>query len=304
MKNMKNTLIAMSCFILASSACASGPERATPRGTAGTTGTAAGAGGATGAAGVQGGAGTGAAGDQGTAGTTTTGAAGDQGGAGTGAAGDQGAAGTTGAAGDQGAAGTTGAAGTQGTAGTTGAAGDQGGAGTTGAAGSVAAMACSNGVVVSAGGMESNCTAKTTWKATAMPTPPSKYKGIADTQLQPQYAIDGMTTTRYSSGMTMAAGFYFQVDLGAAKMVSGITVDTSEGADTADVANGYEVGLSLDGKTFTPIASCLYAAAPMEIVNFKATMARYVRYTNKGAPGPSNGLTSWMAIHELDILCN
>ena len=30
-------------------------------------------------------------------------------------------------------------------------------------------------------------------------------------------------------------------------MVSGITVDTSQGADTFDVANGYDVGLSTDG---------------------------------------------------------
>jgi DNA-binding SARP family transcriptional activator len=50
--------------------------------------------------------------------------------------------------------------------------------------------------------------------------------------------------------------------------------------------------------------SCMYDAAPVEVINFKATMARYVRYTNKGAPGPLNGPTSWIAIHELDILCN
>jgi hypothetical protein len=165
-------------------------------------------------------------------------------------------------------------------------------------------MTCMNSTVVTAGGAETNCTAKTMWKATAMPTPPSKYLNIPDTQLQPMYAIDGNTGTRYSSGMTMAAGFYFQVDLGAAKMVSGITVDTSEGADATDVANGYDVGLSTDGNTFTTVATCMSNAAPMEVVNFKATMARYVRYTNKGAPGPNNGATSWLSIHEFDILCN
>jgi F5/8 type C domain len=228
--------------------------------------------------------------------------------------GRQSGAGTTGAAGDQGPAGTTGAggaAGDQGAAGMAdagGAAGDQGAAdaaaGDDGGAAGAAAPVCNNSAVVTAGGLESNCTAKTTWKATAMPTPPSKYKGISDTQLQPQYAIDGMTTTRYSSGMTMAAGFYFQVDLGATKMVSGITVDTSEGADTLDVASSYEVELSTDGTTFTPVASCASAAAPMEVINFKATSARYVRYTNMGGPGPANGLTSWLAIHEFDILCN
>ncbi|HVU52159.1 MAG TPA: discoidin domain-containing protein, partial [Polyangia bacterium] len=190
-----------------------------------------------------------------------------------------------------------------GTGGAGGAGGDATGTGGGGAGGSVA-MVCNNSAVVTAGGSEANCGAKTNWKATAMPTPPKGLDGIPDNALLPQYAIDGMPSTRYSSGMTMADGFYFQVDLGAAKMVSGITVDTSEGMDTTDVADGYEVGLSTDGTNFTTVASCMYNAAPMEVINFTATMARYVRYTNKGAPGPNNGPTSWLSIHEFDILCN
>ena len=74
--------------------------------------------------------------------------------------------------------------------------------------------------------------------------------------------------------------------------------------DHQDVADGYDVGLSMDGITFTTVATCAFNAAPMEIINFKATMGRYVRYTNKGPPGPKNGATSWMSIHELDIRCN
>jgi beta-glucosidase len=117
------------------------------------------------------------------------------------------------------------------------------------------------------------------------------------------YAIDGMATTRYSSGMPMAAGDYFQVDLGSTKMISGIIVDTS--SDPTDVANGYDVTLSTDGTTFgNPVATCMYNAAPMEVINFTATMARYVRYTNKGAPGLANGPTSWLSIHEFSVICN
>src|SRR5262249_49896065 len=119
-----------------------------------------------------------------------------------------------------------------------------------------------------------------------------------------QYAIDGVAATRYSTGATMAAGMYYQVDLGAAKMVSGITVDTNVGMDLMDVANGYDVGLSTDGTTFTTVATCAYHAATTEVINFKATSARYARYTNKGGPGPKNGATSWMSIHEFDIRCN
>ena len=52
------------------------------------------------------------------------------------------------------------------------------------------------------------------------------------------------------------------------------------------------------------MASCAYNAAPLEVINFAATPARYVRYTNHNAPGPRNGPISWLSIHELDILCN
>jgi len=294
---MRNTLIAMSCLVIATTfACtASAPRRVVPNtGGAGTTG----------AAGNQ----SGAAGDQ-------SGAAGDQSGAAgtTGAAGDQsGAAGTTGAAGDQsgaagmdagtvadatGAAGTTGAGGDMGTAG----AGAAGTTGAAGAGGTPAPMVCMNSSAT-ATGMEANCPAKTGWMATAMPTPASGLDGISNTLLQPKYAIDGNTATRYSSGATMAPGFYFQVDMGAAKMVSGITVDTSEGADVTDVAQAYEVDLSTDGTNFTKVASCMYPAAPMEVVDFTPTMARYVRYMNTAAS--ATGATSWMSIHEFDILCN
>jgi hypothetical protein len=275
--------------------------------------------GAVGSAGDVGSAGAvGSAGDVGSAGASPTpdgstdvptgGAAGATGSAGAngtaGAVGTAGASGTAGATGSAGANGSAGAVGTAGASGTAGAVGTAGASGTAGATGTGGAtsMVCMNSTVKTAGGAESKCTVKTTWVATAMPTPASGLDGISNTLLQPQYAIDGSTTTRYSSGATMAPGFYFQVDLGAAKLVSGITVDTSEGSDVTDVAQAYEVDLSTDGTTFTKVASCLYPAAPMETINFTATMARYVRYINN-APAPT-GKTSWLSIHEFDILCN
>jgi len=291
---MKSTLIAMSCLVIAGFvACTSSPRRSVP-----TTGTA----GSTGAAGSP----TGAAGAGNTTGTAgdPTGAAGNP----TGAAGDPtGAAGAATGGGGQGnmGGGGSGGQGNVGGGGSTGAAGDATGAAGSGAAGATA-MVCNNSAVKSAGATEANCGAKTNWVASAMPKPPSKYLNIPDNQLQPQYAIDGDTTTRYSSGMTMAAGFYFQVDLGSAKMVSGIVVNDPQNQDgTYDVANGYDVGLSTDGTNFTTVATCMYSAAGVETVNFTATSARYVRYTNKGGPmAPPNSATSWLSIHEFDIVCN
>lgn len=282
---MRNTVILLSCVAFVGLvACEEGKPRRnnTMTGGAGTS--------ATGTAGTSA-----AGGTTGAAGTDATGSAGTQ----------AAAAGTTGAAGTEAAAGTTGAAGTQAAGGTTGAAGTEAAGGTTGAAGTGAAgtdaapVACMNSTVVTAGATEANCGAKTAWMATAMPTPAHR-NDIPDNQMMPPYAIDGMTTTRYSSGATMADGFYFQVDLGAAKKISGIVV-TTNGTGT-DAAVGYEVGVSMDGTTFTKVSMCAAQAAAVETVNFAAAMARYVRYTNKGAP--LNGATSWLSIHEFSVVCN
>ncbi|HVZ75056.1 MAG TPA: discoidin domain-containing protein [Polyangia bacterium] len=249
-------------------------------------------------------------GSTGTGGSTATGGATGNGGS-TGTGGSTANGGTTGSGGSTANGGTTGSGGTTAAGGTTGSGGGGAGGttasgGTTGSGGTggSASMVCMNSVVVSAGGSEANCPAKTTWKATANPTPASNFDGINNMYLQPQYAIDGMAATRYSSGATLAANFYFQVDLGVAKTVSGITVDTNVGTDTMDVANGYDVSVSTDGTNFTVVKSCAYNAAPTEVINFASTTARYIRYINKGAPGPGNGPTSWMSIHEFDIICH
>lgn len=195
------------------------------------------------------------------------------------------------------------AGGAEATAGTT--AGTSGGSGTQGpGAGGVMGQggpaSCMNSMVWTAGAKESNCTPKNAWVASAMPTPPIGLDGIPSNLLLPQYAIDGDAATRYSSGETMEQGDYFQVDLGALRGVSGIAVDTSTAPK--DVANGYQVGLSVDGVNFTVVSSCQYPAVPVETINFVATEARYVRYTNEGAP-PA-GETNWLSINEFDVLCN
>jgi hypothetical protein len=171
--------------------------------------------------------------------------------------------------------------------------------GTSGAGGTTTGI-CMNNTVWTPGGRESNCPAKAGWVATALPTPPSGLDGISDAELLPQYAIDGDLTTRYSSGATAAAGDYFQVDLGATAMVSGITVSESVG-DVADVARGYTVEVSTDGIAWTTVASCGLPAQRVEVVNWAAVRARYVRYTNTVTIVNN---TTWFAINELDVICN
>jgi F5/8 type C domain-containing protein len=287
---MRNTLIAMSCLVTVSMfACTSSPKRVVQTGTAGAPGSAG-------------------------AGTAGAGTAGDTGGTAGASVGGTAGSGTAGAAvGGTAGAGTAGAgtAGDQGTAGAT--VGGTAGAGTAGAtvggtAGATAPTICMNSTVVTQGGTPGNCGPQSGWTATAMPTPNSGLDQIPDNQLLPKYAIDGSLTTRYSSGMTMASGFYFQVDLGSTKMVSGIVVTSTMNMDgTFDVADGYTVGLSTDGNNFTTVSTCAAgtSASSVETVNFAATMARYVRYTNMGPPlAPPSSATAWLSIQEFDVTCN
>jgi hypothetical protein len=220
------------------------------------------------------------------------------------AAGATATAGTTGGAGEDGAAGATTTPETTGAAGDNGAAGAMATAGTTGAAGDNcggggAPAVCMNSTVFTPGGSMANCPPESTWKATAMPTPPSHFLGISDSELQPQYAIDGDPTTRYSSGQNQMGTEWFEVDLGRAVMVSGISI--SEGAtpdSTTDVARAYKVEVSLDGSTWTTVSTCTFAAQPDEVINFAAVMARYIRVDQTGTT-----CVYWWSIHEFTVVC-
>jgi len=157
---------------------------------------------------------------------------------------------------------------------------------------------CMNSTVQTAGGSKAMCPAKTGWVATAMPTPPSGLDGLPDNELLPPYAINDILTNRYTSGAPGVAGDYFQVDMGAIAMVSGIVVTETT---LTDMAEGYTVQVSTDGTAWTTVASCVFAASTVEVINWAAMPARYVRYTNTVNFADT---TSWFSINEFDITCD
>jgi hypothetical protein len=246
-----------------------------------------GVGGATG--GAPGGAGTSNGGASGTDGTGAGGSSGVSGGGSGGGSAVGGMGGSGGASG--GASGAGGASG--GASGAGGASG--GGASGAGGAGGSPPTGCNNATVVDAAGSTTKCPAKTMWAVTAMPTPPHNFMQIPDTKLQPQYAIDGNTGTRYSTGATSAGGEWFRVDLGAATQVTGIVLDDT--VDINDVPYGYKVEVSTDGNAWTQVATCSAIASTTETINFAAKPARYVRVTDTAA-----GI-HWWSIDELSVLC-
>ncbi|HTM45263.1 MAG TPA: discoidin domain-containing protein [Polyangiaceae bacterium] len=129
---------------------------------------------------------------------------------------------------------------------------------------------------------------RTCWTVTA-----SDCAATAQNMNPPVQAIDATgATTRYSSGvnMTMSKMFTFQIDLGSAVMVNGISVVSA----VTDFAPQLEVSTSMDGTTFTPVA-CGAGALTTDF-SFTAVNAQYIKLVQHGVSA-----ASWWSIHDLNV---
>jgi hypothetical protein len=312
MKSVSKILGGLSLVLVACAIPACGGSDETPAETGGgTPGAGGGArGGAAGATAGAGGATAGAGGaTAGAGGTTGTGGAG---GAMGGAAGTMGgAAGTIG-----GAAGTMGgAAGTMGgAAGTTGGAGGAAGAGgSTGCVQSGGLDACTESAAPAsvAGDAGSNCPAALTGHgATALDRSCwSISASICAVGIQtwapsgdpPVSAIDSVAGTRYSTGQAMnVAGHALIVDLKTAQWIDGVKVDhTTPTNPGADKMLAYEIDVSMDKTTWTPVA-CGTNAATIADIGFASTQARYVKIVQIQTTTAAT-ITSWWSVSDLNV---
>jgi subtilisin family serine protease len=106
-------------------------------------------------------------------------------------------------------------------------------------------------------------------------------------------AVDGSSSTRWTTGAAQASGQWWQVDLRAASTISAIVLDS--GGYKSDYPRGYEVRLSTDGATWTaPVATGTGAQSPLKI-SFPEQAARYVRITQTGSA------SNWWSIVELGV---
>jgi hypothetical protein len=106
-------------------------------------------------------------------------------------------------------------------------------------------------------------------------------------------AIDDSTTTRFSTGVKqdqVGTHFTWEVDLGAAVMIDGITATSN----ATDFAPGLMVSVSPDGTTFTNVA-CTPTGAMVTDVSFAATSAKVVRLTQYG------NSDKWWSLYDFNI---
>jgi hypothetical protein len=123
---------------------------------------------------------------------------------------------------------------------------------------------------------------RSSWIATASNT------GGADV---PSRALDGVATTRWSTGAAMTNGMWFQVDMGGAQGFNQVKMDS--GGNVNDYARGYTINVSNDGTTFTQVASGTGTSA-LITATFTAQNARYIKVVQTGAA------TSWWSIVEFN----
>jgi hypothetical protein len=156
-----------------------------------------------------------------------------------------------------------------------------GGTGAGGAGGGTAGAGGSGGAGGAAG--IGSLLSRTGWVASASNT------GGADV---PANALDGSLGTRWSSGAVMAAGMWFQVDMGAAQAVSQIVMDSN---GTGDYARAYSVYVTNDPANLgTAVATGTATATPIT-VPFTTATGRYIRVVLGTIPA---GTTAWWSIQE------
>jgi hypothetical protein len=107
-------------------------------------------------------------------------------------------------------------------------------------------------------------------------------------------ALDGQTSTRWSSGTAQAPGQWFQLDLGSAQTFDRLTFDA--GTSVNDFARGYQVLVSDNGtdwSTQTPVAT---GTGPLIDVPLGGPLThRYVRIVQTGSS------SYWWSIAEINL---
>jgi hypothetical protein len=172
---------------------------------------------------------------------------------------------------------TTGGAGGTGGSGGTGTAGGAGGTGGTAAGGTDTGMdfptACP---MPSATAHSANKLTRTCWKASATACSLGNDAGLVN---PPSNVLDADLMTRFATGAKMITSktFNFDVDMGKAVMINGISTNT---LTATDIPPQIEVDVSTDGVAWTPVACGTNSA--MADISFTAVSARYVRLVQHG----------------------
>lgn len=114
------------------------------------------------------------------------------------------------------------------------------------------------------------------WKASASSCSLGNAAGLVN---PPSNALDADLTTRFSTGdkMVTSKQFTFDIDMGKAVMINGVSTAT---VTATDIPPQVQVAVSTDGTAWTPVACG--TNSPNADISFAAVSARYVRLIGHG----------------------
>jgi hypothetical protein len=136
------------------------------------------------------------------------------------------------------------------------------------------------------GGSAGGALTRTGWTASASQT------AGADV---PAHALDGNPGTRWTTGVPMTNGMYFEVDMKATSSFNRIVMDA--GANANDFPRAFQILVSTDRAKYATVATGTASAAVVQ-VTFAAQSARYIKIRQTGtAPNP------W-SMAELEVYAN
>ena len=113
---------------------------------------------------------------------------------------------------------------------------------------------------------------------------------VSNTGDAPSNALDGVFTTRWSSGQAQSPGSSFQVDMGKVESFSSIALDC--GTSGGDYPRGYQVFVSADGSSWGNAIASGQGSSGYTVITFPKQSARYIKVVLTASSG------SWWSIDE------
>jgi hypothetical protein len=95
----------------------------------------------------------------------------------------------------------------------------------------------------------------------------------------PANALDGNPGTRWTTGVAMSNGMYFEVDMKATQSFNRLVMDS--GGNTNDFPRGFQIFVSSDRSHYTNVATGTASAAVVQVA-FVAQSARYLKIRQTG----------------------
>ena len=121
-------------------------------------------------------------------------------------------------------------------------------------------------------------------------------ENIPPNQTDPQNAIDGDPSSRYSTGIVQGGGEFVVVNFPFPVSIDGVHLFTSS---LTDGPVSYDVSFAVDGQTFTEFSPPITGPGSADLqISFPRTTMKALKVTQTGVQ--PDGI-SWWSIHELTV---